>query len=380
MFRIGYTSAVHLILSAEDSKDELARELGSSFPEARELRPGLFGVEPRETEPMPYLPFARQVLPGAREVGAASIKAWANELADAVIGVLPDQQTWALHVFPFKEVLGGSRVGARAWHSHARSGGVEPARPAASQGAGANRCRLIQEALTEVLQKRRRHLRRYLRPQPSPFTPEEALVQLMLTSPDEGYLSVARAPWPFEARHVVSFLPAGQVPLAVDKQAPSRAFAKLVEAELRLGRRILPGETCVDLGASPGSWTYAAVRRGAKVTAVDRAELRADLMASKAVRFSQGDAFRFEPASPVDWLLCDVIAAAERSGDLLERWLEAGWCQHFVVSLKLDDARSGEVLERLRRRLPELAGELRLTRLCANKKEVCAFGSAKGAT
>ena len=86
----------------------------------------------------------------------------------------------------------------------------------------------------------------------------------------------------------------------------SRAFAKLAEAELRLGRRIAARDTCVDLGASPGSWTYVAVRRGARVTAVDRADLREDLMQHKNVRFERGDAFRFEPASPVDWLLCDV--------------------------------------------------------------------------
>lgn len=369
---------MHLILAAEDSKDELKRELSGAFSNVRELGPGLFAVEPRGDERLPLLPFSRQVLPEARAVGAKSIKAWANELADAVVGVLPDQQTWALHVFPFKEVLSSSRVGARAWHSQARSGAPEHARPTAKLGAGANRCRLIVEAVTEALQKRRRHLLRYLRPQPSPFAPDEALVQLLLTSPEEGYLSVVPAPLLFEARHVVSCFPAGHLPSAVDKQAPSRAFAKLVEAELRLGRRILAGETCVDLGASPGSWTYVALRRGAKVVAVDRSALRADLMQSKAVRFEQGDAFRFEPETPVDWLLCDVIAAAERSGALLERWLEAGWCKQFVVTLKLDDAGSAEVLSTLQRRLPVLAGELRLSRLCANKKEICVFGTAKG--
>ena len=57
------------------------------------------------------------------------------------------------------------------------------------------------------------------------------------------------------------------------------------EAEARLGRRIAPGDRCVDLGASPGSWTYVAVTRGARVTAVDRSELRPDLMQSRQVRF-----------------------------------------------------------------------------------------------
>jgi 23S rRNA (cytidine2498-2'-O)-methyltransferase len=368
---------VHLLLAADDSKDELTHQLASVFDAVRELRPGLFSVEPRGPDRLPYSPFVRQVLPNASAVTAKSIKAWASLLADSIIGVLPDQEPWALHVFPFREVLGTTRVGARAWHSQARRGAPEAPRPSVQQGAGDNRCRLIVEALVEILEKRRRHLLHYLRPQPCPFTPEEALVQLVLTSPEDGYLSLGTAPLPFAERHLISPFPAGQIPLAVDKQAPSRAFAKLVEAELRLGRRILPGERCVDLGASPGSWTYVAVKRGAKVVSVDRTSLRADLMQSKAVRFHQGDAFTFEPAEPVDWLLCDVIAAADRSLSLLKQWLQAGWCRHFVVTLKLDDARSGDLLTTLLPGLPELDGDFRLTRLCANKKEVCAFGSVR---
>ena len=163
--------------------------------------------------------------------------------------------------------------------------------------------------------------------------------------------------------------------LAVDKQAPSRAFAKLLEAEVRMGRRIAARETCVDLGASPGSWTYVAARRGARVTAVDRSELRDDLMREPRVRFEQGDAFRFAPAAPVDWLLCDVIARAERSAELLSRWLRERWCKHFVVTLKLDDDGSETLLAAVRSDLRTLATEHWLLKLSANKKEVCAFGS-----
>jgi 23S rRNA (cytidine2498-2'-O)-methyltransferase len=245
----------------------------------------------------------------------------------------------------------------------------------ARAGAGANRCRLIREGVIERLQARRRHLVRYLRQHEGSFGADESLVQLVLTAPEHGFLSVAPAPFPFEQRHVLSHLPAGEVPLAVDKSAPSRAFAKLVEAETRLGRRIAARETCVDLGASPGSWTYIAARRGAHVTAVDRAELRPDLARLRNVKFEQGDAFRFEPKAAADWLLCDVIAAAERSADLLKTWLRKRWCRRFVVTLKVDDTGSIGILSRLKRELPELTREFWLTRLCSNKKEVCAFGT-----
>ena len=235
-----------------------------------------------------------------------------------------------------------------------------------------------------MLQKKRRHLMRQLRPEPVPFTPQDSLVQLLLTAPDTGFISVALAPLPFEQRRLISPFPKGELPVASDKTAPSRAFAKLVEAELRLGRSIQRGETCVDLGAAPGSWTYVAVSRGASVIAVDRSPLREDLMQSPQVDFQSGDAFRFQPPRPVDWLLCDVIAAPERTAELLLEWLRRGWCRHFVVTLKVgkgqmtgSDGTGAEALARLKRELPPLTRELYLTRLCANKREVCAFGAAR---
>jgi 23S rRNA (cytidine2498-2'-O)-methyltransferase len=158
----------------------------------------------------------------------------------------------------------------------------------------------------------------------------------------------------------------------------------LVEAELRLGRAIQAGETCVDLGASPGSWTYVAVSRGARVIAVDRSPLREDMMRSRQVDFRPGDAFRFQPPGPVSWLLCDVITAPERTEELLLEWLRRSWCRHFVVTLKVGkeqmtggERRGLQVLADLKRKLPPLTHELFLTRLCANKREVCAFGSAR---
>jgi 23S rRNA (cytidine2498-2'-O)-methyltransferase len=241
--------------------------------------------------------------------------------------------------------------------------------------AGRHRCRLIRQAMVEMLQKKRRHLLRQLRPDPVPFTPNDSLVQLMLTAPDAGFLSVAHAPIPFDCRHGVSPFPKGAVPLASDKAAPSRAFAKLAEAELRLGRSIRAGESCVDLGASPGSWTWLAASRGASVIAVDRSPLREDLMGDARVAYQRGDAFSYTPSRPVDWLLCDVIGAPERAAALLLEWARRQWCRYFVVTLKLGDSPGDEALTLLKEALPPLTGELFLMRLCANKKEVCAFGA-----
>jgi 23S rRNA (cytidine2498-2'-O)-methyltransferase len=116
------------------------------------------------------------------------------------------------------------------------------------------------------------------------------------------------------------------------------------------------------------------VNRGARVIAVDRSPLRDDLMLNPQIHFESGDAFGFRPSQPVDWLLCDVIAPPARTAALLLDWLRRGWCRHFVVTLKMKDAPGTDLLPLLKRELPGLTRELFLTRLCANKKEMCAFG------
>lgn len=373
-------SRTDLVVSAGDSKAELRRELDCADLGARELRPGLYGYEaPDDMFLPPRLVFARQLLPDARPIQADSIRLMAEQVVASTIGVVPEDRPWSLHVFPLKEVEDTRRLGARAWHTaaHAKQPGPKPEHVRPTQAAGQNRCRLIRESVMELLAKRRRHLLKRLRREAAPFVEDESLAQLLLTAPEQGHFAISLAPTLYELRHRVSHLPGGELAPSVDKRPPSRAFSKLLEAEVRLGRRIQAGETCVDLGASPGSWTFVAAERGARVLSVDRSQLRADLMHDPRVEFRHGDAFRFEPERPVDWLLCDVIAAAERSAELLLRWLERGLCRYFVVTLKLDDAGSPGALEQLAQRLPALSREYWLLRLCANKKEVCAFGLAK---
>ena len=377
---------MHLLLWTEDSEAELRAELARTFVGAPTRPANPLWLETEfELVPdqrLPLLVFARQWWPNARAVRAESIRVWADQVFEAIAGVLPDDQPWSLHIEPHYGGRATPRMGARAWHSAHRDGAATGPRsapagpPVPDSEAGRQRCRLIREALVELLQKKRRHLLRRLRPEPVPATANDTLVQLLLTSPETGFLSVALAPLPFEQRHLLSPYPKGEIPTASDKAAPSRAFAKLVEAEQRLGRAIQTGETCADLGASPGSWTYAAVNRGAQVFAVDRSPLREDLMRHPRVVFRPGDAFAFEPPHPVDWLLCDVIAAPERTAELLLAWLRHGWCRRFVVTVKLKDATAADVLALLKRELPPLTQDLFLTRLCANKKEACAFGSA----
>lgn len=342
---------MHYLFTDDGCEEFLVDELRRSWPAGRhevERERWVSTDAPLETSERPLLAFCRQALVNARVLQAPSINQWAEQLAELLIEQLPADQLWMLHVWPD---YGGGR-------------------------AGGHRCDLIRQAAEDRLRRKRKHLLRTVVVDGLSFDEQTSLVQLALTSPENGILSAALAPLPRKLRTLVWPFPRGELPVAEDKSAPSRAFAKLLEAERRLGVRISRGERCIDLGASPGSWSHVALGRGALVTAVDRSALRDDLMRNPRLVFQRGDAFRFRPAEKVDWLLCDVIAAPQRSIDLLLDWLRARRMARFVVSIKFKGAADYPLIDQLKTQAAPLCRDLFLTRLCANKNEVCAFGVA----
>ncbi|GAL99092.1 methyltransferase [Acetobacter tropicalis NRIC 0312] len=117
---------------------------------------------------------------------------------------------------------------------------------------------------------------------------------------------------------------------------PSRAYLKLWEACTRLGQWPQPGETCFDLGATPGGWTWAIAMLGANVTAIDRAPLDPRVAAMPTVTFQQGSAFGLEPEEmpEADWVFSDIIAYPKRLLALATRWINAGRAKHLVLTVK----------------------------------------------
>lgn len=115
---------------------------------------------------------------------------------------------------------------------------------------------------------------------------------------------------------------------------PSRAYLKLWEACTRIGAWPQPGEHCLDLGASPGGWTWAVAALGASVVAVDRAPLDPAVAAMPGVSWREGSAFSLDP-QPVDWLLSDVIAYPAPLLALVTRWIAAGAAGRIICTVKL---------------------------------------------
>jgi 23S rRNA (cytidine2498-2'-O)-methyltransferase len=114
---------------------------------------------------------------------------------------------------------------------------------------------------------------------------------------------------------------------------PSRAYLKLWEALVRFGRWPGADEQCLDLGASPGGWTWVLAKLGAAVTAVDKAPLDPRVAAMPEVTQRVDSAFAMAP-EPVDWLFSDVIAYPDRLLALVQRWIEADAARHIVCTIK----------------------------------------------
>jgi 23S rRNA (cytidine2498-2'-O)-methyltransferase len=151
------------------------------------------------------------------------------------------------------------------------------------------------------------------------------------------------------AAHCASPFPNGEAHFVEDKTAPpSRAYLKLWEAFTILGMRPKPGELCLDLGASPGGWSWVLQQLGAKIIAVDKAPLEPRILALPGIEQRRESAFALDPreVGPVDWLLSDVVCYPKRLLALVEKFLAAGTVQNFLCTIKFQGATDFETQAR----------------------------------
>jgi 23S rRNA (cytidine2498-2'-O)-methyltransferase len=130
--------------------------------------------------------------------------------------------------------------------------------------------------------------------------------------------------------------PLGEITFAEDKQAPSRAYMKLWEYFTLTGQYPQKGETCMDLGSSPGGWTWVLSNLGANVISVDKAPLAPELQTRKNIRSLKKDAFTLKPedVGPIDWLFSDIICYPARLLELVQEWQASGLVKNFVCTIK----------------------------------------------
>jgi 23S rRNA (cytidine2498-2'-O)-methyltransferase len=136
--------------------------------------------------------------------------------------------------------------------------------------------------------------------------------------------------------HCLSPFASGQPIFVESKVPPSRAYLKLWEALLLEGIKSLEGQYCLDIGASPGSWTWALCQLGAKVYAVDRAPLDPAVQALDSVTAVQKDAFSLQPKDfpQLDWIFSDVICYPEKLLSWIKIFIAANPTVQCICTLK----------------------------------------------
>jgi len=170
------------------------------------------------------------------------------------------------------------------------------------------------------------------------------------------------------APHCSSPFPHGEVRFVEDRGGPpNRAYLKLWEALTLAGRMPGPGNLCLDLGSSPGGWSWVLQKLGARVISVDKAPLDPAIAALPGIDYRRMSAFALQPAEigQVDWLFSDVICYPQRLLRLVETWLASGLVRNFVCTIKFQ----GKTDMQTAQRFAAIPGA-RLAHLFHNKHEL----------
>jgi 23S rRNA (cytidine2498-2'-O)-methyltransferase len=147
-----------------------------------------------------------------------------------------------------------------------------------------------------------------------------------------------------------SLLPLGEYTFEEDKEfPPSRAYLKLWELFTVHGIQPSKEETVVDLGSSPGGWTWVLQQVGCHVLSVDKAPLDAKIQKLPRIESIKKDAFKLAPSDlgGVTWLFSDIICYPEKLWIYLQPWLSKP--VHLVCTIKFQGKTDWETLEKFKK-------------------------------
>ncbi|MBX9923339.1 MAG: SAM-dependent methyltransferase [Rhabdochlamydiaceae bacterium] len=166
----------------------------------------------------------------------------------------------------------------------------------------------------------------------------------------------------------------GEVHFQESKVPPSRAYLKLWEALTRIGVIPKPDDVCLEVGASPGSWTWVLQQLGSKVIAVDRALLDPSVSSLPNVTCLKKDAFSLKPMDfpKLDWIFSDLICYPEKLLAWLNQWLEINAKINFVCTLKFQGEGDRDIIKEFEK----IAGS-HIVHLFHNKHELTWFKIAQ---
>jgi 23S rRNA (cytidine2498-2'-O)-methyltransferase len=128
--------------------------------------------------------------------------------------------------------------------------------------------------------------------------------------------------------------PNGEINFQETMEPPSRAYLKLWEVFTLLQKVPKENEKCLEIGSSPGSWSWVLANLKTNLISIDKAPLDALLKKYSNIKFFQKDAFSFLPENTgkMDWIFSDLICFPEKLFEWIEKWLN--FCDNFICTIK----------------------------------------------
>jgi 23S rRNA (cytidine2498-2'-O)-methyltransferase len=223
--------------------------------------------------------------------------------------------------------------------------------------------------------------------------PGDAVVDVIVDGPqkvEDGGAKrvVADPPWLGHHTHRAGRSPwaGGRFPVEVPEDAPARAFRKLEEALAWSGAPVAAGDVAIDLRAAPGGATYALLRRGLRVIAVDPRPLSKVLAPFSAVdgrsvpRLTHlampiGEVRRDALPERVQWVVWDANIAPRLALQALERLIKPlrRSLKGVLLTLKMDDDGVIDALPQILGVVRELGFDARATQLPGGRGEVFCY-------
>ena len=256
---------------------------------------------------LPRIVFARQWLDRPGWIEAAELSPLSSSTAESILaGLVAAQRPWTIHAYGSTAEGEGSLTGAAL--------------------------RIEAAVLVHAEASQPPLFARYVAPRDA-ADPSVIVLQLCLTPRGLWHCTM-------KVRELLDPHPGGIHRKGFDPASPSRSYLKIEEAFDILGEEPRAGQRVVDLGASPGGWSYAFLRRGCRVIAVDRGPMKVSARpgSGAVLEHVTRDGISYQPPEsgrPVDWLASDMLVAPGQTLGMLRKWIEGRWMRRFVINIKI---------------------------------------------
>lgn len=123
----------------------------------------------------------------------------------------------------------------------------------------------------------------------------------------------------------------------------------------------------LEIGASPGGWSWVLSDHIKHVHTIDRAPLDIKLKSKSNIIHKIGDAFKLNPKDyeQCSWFFSDIICTPEKMYETVLFWLENSSIRNFVCTVKFKGPCDFEILKKF-----EMIPNSKIIHLYQNKNEV----------